>query len=61
MIHYHGTPITPRSELMKMAGKCFCVSYAESRDADWCLKNGQSILFGAVIPNWTNFSQWLAP
>lgn len=69
MIHYHGTPITPRSELMKIAGKCFCVSYAEPRDADWCLENGQSVLFDngaftfhrlqAVIPNWTRYYEWL--
>lgn len=41
MIHYHGTPISPRSELAKMAGKNFCVSFADSRDAEWCLANGQ--------------------
>lgn len=41
MIHYHGTPITPRSELQKMAGKNFCVSFADARDAEWCLANGQ--------------------
>lgn len=43
MIHYHGTPLTPRSELMKMAGKHFCVSFANPGDADWCLLNGQSV------------------
>lgn len=45
MIHYHGTPLTPRSELMKMAGKCFCVSYAAPQDADWCLSHGQSVMW----------------
>lgn len=45
MIHYHGTPLTPRSELQKMAGKSFCVSYAEPRDADWCLSHGQSVMW----------------
>ena len=45
MIHYHGTPITPNSELLKMAGKHFCVSYADPRDADWCFKNGQSVMW----------------
>lgn len=24
---YHGTPITPNAELLKLAGRCFCVSY----------------------------------
>ena len=45
MIHYHGTPLTPRSELLKMAGKNFCVSFADPRDADWCLSHGQSVMW----------------
>lgn len=45
MIHYHGTPITPQAERQKMAGKHFCVSFAEPRDADWCLANGQSVMW----------------
>lgn len=44
-LHYHGTPLSPRSELMKLAGKNFCVSFAEPRDAEWCLMNAQSILW----------------
>ena len=46
MIHYHGTPITPNSELLKMAGKHFCVSYADIRDAKWCFTNAQSVYVG---------------
>ena len=45
MLHYHGTPITPKAELDKLAGKNFCVSYASPRDADWCIKNAQSIMW----------------
>lgn len=45
MIHYHGTPITPQKERIKMAGKHFCVSYADARDADWCLHHGQSVMW----------------
>ncbi len=45
MIHYHGTPLTPRSEMLKMAGKHFCVSFARPDDADWCLSNGQSVMY----------------
>jgi hypothetical protein len=44
-IHYHGTPLSPRVELIKMAGKHFCVSFADARDADWCLANGQSVMW----------------
>lgn len=45
MIRYHGTPLSPRSELVKLAGKNFCVSFAEPRDADWCLAHGQMNLW----------------
>ena len=45
MIHYHGTPITPRVELEKLSGKNFCVSFAHPQDADWCTKNAQSIMW----------------
>ncbi len=44
MIHYHGTPITPRSQLERMAGRHFCVSFAESRDLATCLRIGQSVM-----------------
>lgn len=26
-VAYHGTPITPQSELLTLAGRCFCVTY----------------------------------
>jgi hypothetical protein len=26
-LHYHGTPLSPTTELMKLAGKCFCVPF----------------------------------
>lgn len=70
MIHYHGTPITPRRELWKMAGKHFCVSFAEPRDADWCSQNGQSVLWdngafslytrGKAV-DWRQYYAWLEP
>jgi hypothetical protein len=44
-IHYHGTPITPRAQLSRMAGEHFCVSFAEPRDADICETIGQSVLW----------------
>ena len=45
MIHYHGTPLTPQREMEKMAGKHFCVSFANPQNADWCLKNAQSVMW----------------
>ena len=67
-IHYHGTPLTPRSELVKMAGKNFCVSFANPGDADWCLANGQAVVWdnGAfsfktrgTATDWPKYYQWL--
>jgi len=70
MLHYHGTPLTPRSELLKMAGKCFCVSFARPEDGDWCLAHGQSVMWdnGAFSlrdqtksGDWSKFYAWVEP
>jgi hypothetical protein len=70
MIHYHGTPITPRASLLRLAGKHFCVSFAWPNDADWCLANGQSVVWdnGAFslrktgkLTDWSDFYGWLEP
>ena len=45
MIHYHGTPLTPRAALLTMAGKHFCVPFSDPRDADTCQAIAQSIMF----------------
>jgi len=45
VIHYHGTPLTPRRELYKLAGRHFCVSFSDPRDADVCALIGQSVLW----------------
>lgn len=44
-IHYHGTPITPRAQLLRMAGEHFCVSFVRPDDAEMCLSIGQSVLW----------------
>jgi hypothetical protein len=44
VIHYHGTPITPKSSLLEMSGRHFCVSFAEPRDLEDCLRIGQSVM-----------------
>ena len=69
-IHFHGTPITPRKELFKMAGRHFCVSFADKRDAEVCVQIGQSVMFdngafsvwkqGTEI-DWSDFYKWLEP
>ncbi len=44
-IHYHGTPVNPYSELVRMAGEHFCVSFADQRQGDICETIGQSVLW----------------
>lgn len=44
MIHYHGTPLTPYSELEKMKGRHFCVSFERPDNINWCIKNSQSLM-----------------
>lgn len=68
MIHYHGTPLTPRRKLLSMAGKHFCVSFARKDDGEWCLQNGQSVMWdnGAFsaftkgkTTDWNKYYEWL--
>lgn len=70
MIHYHGTPITPRERLYELAGRHFCVSVAEPRDVKVCHEIGQSVMLdnGAfsfwtrgAIPEWPGYYDWCEP
>ncbi|CAB5220014.1 hypothetical protein UFOVP239_30 [uncultured Caudovirales phage] len=45
MIHYHGTPITPKNALESMKGEHFCISYFRPDNLKTCLKIGQSLMF----------------
>jgi hypothetical protein len=67
MIHYHGTPITPRSALLTLAGRCFCVSFAQTQDIRACHEVGQSVMLdnGAFtfwrqggVPDWDAYMEW---
>lgn len=44
MIHYHGTPITPVSDLYEVAGSCFCVSFMAPQDVLRVHQIGQSVM-----------------
>jgi hypothetical protein len=66
-IHYHGTPITPRDRLYELAGRHFCVSYADPRDIHVCHQIGQSVLLdngaftfwrGGAEPDWGGYYTW---
>jgi hypothetical protein len=70
MMHYHGTPITPRHHLERMAGRMFCVSYAAPQDLDTSLRIGQSVMLdnGAFSAKTkgrafdeTGFYRWVEP
>jgi hypothetical protein len=66
-MHYHGTPITPRSELLRLAGRCFCISYAQPQDVAICHQIGQSVMldngaFSAwrrgLAVDWPGYYRW---
>lgn len=69
ILHYHGTPITPRAKLLELAGRSFCVSYADPRDVEVCHEIGQSVMLdnGAFSfwrdkarpqPPWADYYEW---
>jgi len=70
MIHYHGTPITPKRVLLELGGKHFCVSYADPRDVSACHQIGQSVMLdngaftfwmtGKPI-DWSGYYEWVEP
>lgn len=54
MIHYHGTPITPKAELLTLAGKCFCVSHARPDQVALVHQIGQSVMLdNGAFSAWT--------
>lgn len=44
MIHYHGTPITPKRVFYALQGRNFCVSYANPQQLAECHRVGQSVM-----------------
>lgn len=71
-MHYHGTPITPREQLFKLAGHCFCVSFAAPRDVEIVHQIGQSVMLdnGAYTfwrdpsrpsVDWDEWARWVEP
>lgn len=71
MIHYHGTPITPKSVLEELAGRHFCVSFAAPSQVRQCHQTGQSVMLdngafsfwkkGARWVNWKDYYEWCEP
>ena len=53
-LHYHGTPITPRSVLERhLSGRMFCVSFAAPDQVALCHQLGQSVMLDNGA-----YSQW---
>lgn len=70
MIHYHGTPITPRARLLELAGRSFCVSYAAPNDVACCHEIGQTVMLDngafsfwrqAKATDWQGYYRWAEP
>lgn len=45
MIHYHGTPLTPLSQLIRMGGRCFCIPFPRPESLKVCQRIAQSLMF----------------
>jgi hypothetical protein len=70
VIHFHGTPVTPRARLLELAGRHFCVSFAEPRDLEACWQIGSSLLLdngaysawkGGQPVDVAGYAEWVAP
>jgi hypothetical protein len=71
VIHYHGLPLTPVALLVEqMAGRFFCVSYADARQVRQAHSIGQGVMLdnGAFsvwrrghVPDWQGYYAWSDP
>jgi hypothetical protein len=67
-LHYHGTPITPKADLLKMAGANFCVSHFRPEQVKICHQVGQTVMLdngafsawksGKPIEDWRPYYNW---
>lgn len=69
-MHYHGTPITPKTVLESLAGRNFCVSFAAPSQVADCHRLGQSVMLdnGAFSAwtqgrqvDWYAWAEWVGP
>lgn len=70
MVHYHGTPLTPRWALHKLRGRSFCVPFSDPGDLEVAMEIGESVMLdnGAysfwrkgVKTDWPAFYAWCEP
>lgn len=68
-VHFHGTPITPRTSLLRLAGRHFCVSFAAPNDVAVCHEIGQMVMLdngaysiwkktGKSKSEWNDYYRW---
>lgn len=63
MIHYHGTPISPISAILELAGRHFCVSHIRPDDVRRCHQIGQSVMLdNGAFSKWKSGKEtdWIA-
>jgi hypothetical protein len=70
-MHFHGTPITPRSKLLELVGRNFCVPFPDPRDVECCHEIGQSVMLdNGAYTFWRNgggdvdidaYAGWVSP
>jgi hypothetical protein len=70
VIHYHGTPLSPRARLLQLVGCSFCVPYPRPEDIAVCHEIGQSVMLdngafslwrrGAEL-DWPGYYAWVEP
>ncbi len=70
MIHYHGTPITPKSVFYELSGRNFCVSFSAPEQVSLAHEKGQLVMLdnGAfsfwtkgLKTDWKKYYQWCEP
>jgi hypothetical protein len=77
VIHYHGTPITPRTKLLELPGRSFCVPWPEPRDVEVCHEIGEGVLLDngayslwrdaqrrgdtSAQQDWHGYYEWVEP
>ncbi len=69
-VHYHGTPITPRTKMKLLGGMNFCVSFSAPHQVALAHELGQEVMLdnGAFSAwrrgfevNWGDYYEWVEP
>ena len=70
MIHFHGTPLTPRAKLLELAGRSFCVPFVNPQNLEVCHEIGESVMLDSgafsawtrgITLDWQAYMDWCEP